>query len=170
MRKRSFFLALLAILITGAIQVAPAPAQDVPDYWPTDGWRTSTPEEQSMDSERLADMLTFVTEKEIDLHSIVIIRNGYIVTEVYFPGSDEQTKYHIYSCTKSVISALVGIAIDQGYLEGVDQPILEFFPDREIDRLDDAKQSICFCRSRPWLSFSEISLAYFFIPLRHVMF
>jgi CubicO group peptidase (beta-lactamase class C family) len=142
MRKGSFFLALLAILITGVIQVTPAPAQDTPDYWPTDGWRTSTPEQQGMDSERLANMLTFVEEKEIDLHSIVIIRDGYIVTEVYFPGSDEQTKYHIYSCTKSVISALVGIAIDQGYLEGVDQPILDFFPDREIDHLDDVKQSM----------------------------
>ena len=44
------------------------------------------------------------------------------------------------SVTKSVTSALVGIASDQGLLPGVGAPVLDFFPDREIQNVDSAKK------------------------------
>ena len=52
---------------------------EVPEYWPTAGFRTSTPEEQGMDSEILVEMLNAYQEEsagnpELDIDSITIIR------------------------------------------------------------------------------------------------
>jgi hypothetical protein len=59
------------VLLTGC-------AARPPDYWPTEGWRTSTPEEQGMDSDQLARFLEYVEERDIEIRSVVIARNGYI--------------------------------------------------------------------------------------------
>jgi len=112
------------------------------DYWPTDGWRTSTPEEQGMRSGMLADMLKNIKEKGYPIESITIIRNGYIVTDAYFHPFEKDTKHILHSCTKSITSALVGIALDKGHIKDVSQPILEFFPDKTIANLDDHKRAI----------------------------
>lgn len=113
-----------------------------PDTWPTDGFQTSTPEEQGMDSEKLLEMLAYYEKQsaedpEFDIDSITIVRDGYIVADLYFdPLYPEDTPHIIHSCTKSVMSALIGIAIEQGYIESVDVPVVEFFPDKHIPNMD----------------------------------
>ncbi|HUU19107.1 MAG TPA: hypothetical protein VMW72_18290 [Sedimentisphaerales bacterium] len=42
-------------------------------------WRTSTPEEQDMDSAKLDEMMEFIDEMDLAIDSVVIVRNGYIV-------------------------------------------------------------------------------------------
>ena len=55
--------------------VPPTSVTTQPDYWPTTGWRASTPEEQGMDSEKLAELMDYLQEqKSIDIHSLLIIR------------------------------------------------------------------------------------------------
>ena len=112
------------------------------DYSPTEGWRTSTPEEQGMQSGTLADMLANIKEEGYAIESITIIRNGYIVTDAYFYPFTKDTKHIIHSCTKSITSALVGIAIGKGHIKNVSQPMLEFFPEKSIANLDDYKRAI----------------------------
>ncbi|MFQ5796390.1 MAG: serine hydrolase domain-containing protein [Candidatus Bipolaricaulia bacterium] len=113
-----------------------------PDYWPTQGWRTSTPEAQGMDSARLAEMLAYIQEGQIDIDSVTVVRNGYIVTDAYFYPVRQNRLHILHSVSKSVTSTLVGIAIDQGYIEGVDQPVLGFFPERTVANLNDVKQAM----------------------------
>lgn len=60
--------------------------------------------------------------------AFVMIKDGYIVDEYYKEGYDETSIFPLHSCSKSVTSALIGIAIDQGYIEGVDTPISVYFP------------------------------------------
>ena len=62
------------------------------------------------------------------LHSMLIARNGELLFEKYYNGTGPERQANIKSASKSVISALVGIAIDQGLIEGIDQPIGDFFP------------------------------------------
>jgi len=112
------------------------------DYSPTKGWRTSTPEKQGMQSGMLADMLENIKENGYAIESITIVRNGYIVTDAYFYPFEKDTKHIIHSCTKSITSALVGIAIDKGHIKNVNQPILEFFPKKTIANLDEHKRAI----------------------------
>ena len=98
-----------------------------PDYWPTTGWRNSAPESQGMDSELMARMLEAVSANETSIHSILVIRNGYLVTEAYFHPYTRDTKMHIQSVTKSVIGMLVGRAVDNGYIKNDDVKLADFY-------------------------------------------
>lgn len=137
MRKAIVF---LTVLVLAALIVTPVTAQeDV--YFPTTEWRTSTPEEQGMDSAALAKLIEAISELA-DLDSLLIVRNGYVVAEVYWHPFTKDLKHELYSTSKSVLSALVGIAIDQGYIESVDQTVLGFFPEIEVQNLDDDKRAM----------------------------
>jgi CubicO group peptidase (beta-lactamase class C family) len=63
------------------------------------------------------------------LHSLLVSRDGELVLERYFNGADATELSNVKSVSKSVISALVGIAIERGHIEGVDQPIGDYFSD-----------------------------------------
>lgn len=62
---------------------------------------------------------------------VLIVRGGELVLEEYFGGYRRDAKHMIASCTKSFVSALIGIALDQGRLEGVDSRMFRFFPEYE---------------------------------------
>ncbi len=95
-----------------------------------------------MDSQQLTDMFAAVERQHIRLHSLLIVRNGYVVVEAYYPPYTPETRHTVQSITKSVIGSLIGIAIDQGKLNGVQDSLVSFFPDRSMDRLDARKASI----------------------------
>ena len=72
-----------------------------------------------------------IREQKIGLHSLLIIRHGVIVSETYYAGYRSDRRQHeLYSVTKSFISTLVGIAIDQGKLRGVDQRVMDLLPNQ----------------------------------------
>ena len=108
-------------------------------YWPTDGWRSSTPEEQGISSSALLKVLDRVDEQQLNLHSLLVIRNGYLVSEVYYNPFTAEMAAPVASVTKSVTSALVGIAIDKGYIKDEQAKVLSFFPNQTIANLDAAK-------------------------------
>jgi CubicO group peptidase (beta-lactamase class C family) len=134
------FFILLAIALLCTISFLSCSGQ--PDYWPTTDWKTSTPEAQGMDSEKLITALEKIEMLELDLHSLLVIRNGYIVLETYFYPYTQETTHHIYSCTKSFTSTLVGLAVDKGYIKDVNQSIVSFFPDILSANPDEAKKNI----------------------------
>ncbi|MFX1341305.1 MAG: serine hydrolase domain-containing protein [Promethearchaeota archaeon] len=113
-----------------------------PDYWPTDGWRFSTPEVQGMLSSHLVAMRNFLNTYQIQPDSVLIIRNGYIVYEDYPTGHNENMRHVLFSCTKSVASAVLGIALEQGFFNGTQDRLLDFFPDRTIANPDPRKERI----------------------------
>lgn len=135
------FIVVLIVLSVGAVRITPAPAQDVTS-WPTAGWETSAPEEQGIDSAKLTDMFIQIQEAGYNIHGVVIVRHGKLVAEAYRVPNDATTLHEIKSCTKSFISALIGIALQQGAIEGIDQHALDFFPDRTPANLDDAKRGM----------------------------
>ena len=63
------------------------------------------------------------------LYSFLVSRHGTLIVERYFNGARAARPANIKSASKSVISALVGIAIDRGHIAGVRQPISSFFPE-----------------------------------------
>jgi CubicO group peptidase (beta-lactamase class C family) len=118
--------------------------QVLSEYWPTEGWRTSTPEEQGVDSVVLVAMMDAIQSGGAvhNIDSITIIRNGYIVLDITFYPFQLNSTHIIHSCTKSIISALVGIAIEQGNIESVQQPVLDLFPERTVANLTPAKEAM----------------------------
>ncbi len=113
------------------------------DYWPTDGWLNSTPDEQGMDSTILQEMVDYVDDENYNIYSVVVIRNGYIAFENYFKSYINANSTHLmYSVTKSFTSALIGICIDQGYIANTSQTLLSFFPEYNITNVDERRERI----------------------------
>lgn len=150
-------LGALAILVIGIVALiyTPSPKFEpvtyepiTPDYWPTEGWQTSTPEEQGMDSEKLLEMMRFYEEKRAEnelfrIDSMTIIRNGYIVADIYpNPLYPTDSTHIMHSCTKSLMGALIGIAIEKGYLENVDVPICDIFADHGYQVTDERMKDV----------------------------
>ena len=138
-------LVLLAVAIATIIiwkAVKPSTSSvPAPDYWPTTGWRNSTPEAQGIDSDKLADLVLAVREQNIQVHSLLVIRNGYLVADATFYPYDGQTAHNVASVTKSLMTTLIGIAADQGKLD-LDDKMVSFFPGSSIANLDQRKEKI----------------------------
>lgn len=108
------------------------PAPSAPEPWPTEGWPTSTPEAQGFDSDRLATALRSVRERRLDVHSVLLVRNGTIVADVTLFPYVRGTVHALASITKSVTATLIGIAARQGRLD-VHRPVLELFPELQVE-------------------------------------
>ncbi|HMG90002.1 MAG TPA: serine hydrolase [Chryseolinea sp.] len=93
-------------------------------------WEVSTPADQQMDAQVLEELRGEVRDLP-NIYSFLIVRNGKIVHEQYHSGANKNTLLHIRSITKRITAFLVGIAIDEGYIEGYEEPLTNFFP--EID-------------------------------------
>ena len=132
-----FFIASYALLSSFVLA-----SEQSPDYWPTKNWRTASPESQGMESEYLLKMMEAIWEQEIGINCALIVRNGYIVFESNSYAYHHSDMRNIQSCTKSVTSALIGIAIDKGFIKDVHQPVLDFFPDRTAKKLDTDKKAM----------------------------
>lgn len=109
-------------------------------YFPTEDWRTSTPEEQGMDSGKLADMLHSIKDFS-GIRSVLVIRHGYLVLESYRAPYDRDTAMNVKSVSKSFMSALTGIAIREKYINNVDQKVAEFLPEY-FENADPRKKEI----------------------------
>jgi CubicO group peptidase (beta-lactamase class C family) len=116
-----------------------------------------------MESQRLAQLLDAIQEQHLDLHSLLIVRNGYLVSETYFGSYQQDTRHELYSCTKSFISTLIGIAIDKGYIDGTDHRIVDFLPEHTFANLDAQKEAMTLenlLTMRSGLDWQEGDLAY----------
>ena len=147
MRTRIIIIGLITVAILAVLAILLIPRFRKPEqansqsYFPTRAWRTSTPEEQGFDSVKLAEGLQALQKNNININSLLIIRNGYVILDAYFYPYDNTIPHKLASVTKSFTTTLIGIAIDQGKIQ-LDQPMVSFFPDRVIDNLDDYKKSI----------------------------
>jgi CubicO group peptidase (beta-lactamase class C family) len=112
------------------------------DYWPTHEWRMKDLALAGMDPEKITELENMVQSQYKNINGIVIVRNGYIVFEKYYNGCNSLDTHNVASVTKSFTSALVGIAIDAGYIKSVDQKVLEFFPEYGADSDNLLKRSM----------------------------
>lgn len=99
------------------------------NYWPTHKWQTADLTSVGMDAEKFTILEQMIKSQYRNINGIIVIRKGYIVFERYYNGYGPPDTHNVASVTKSFISALIGIAIDAGYIKSVDQKVLDFFPE-----------------------------------------
>jgi CubicO group peptidase (beta-lactamase class C family) len=119
--------------------------EDLKLVWPNDDWVRSKPESQNLDSQKLNLLISQIQEgtRFPDLHSLIIVRHGFLVVEEYFKGYKANKMHTLQSVSKSFTSALVGIAIHLGQIKGVKERLLEFFKDKKsIKHLNQWKKEI----------------------------
>jgi CubicO group peptidase (beta-lactamase class C family) len=119
----------LMIIMTGCSPMTGEldPAAD--SEWP---WEAVTPESQGIQSEDLVRMVEYIEEYNLAIHSIIIYKDGTIPFETYFDSYSTQLSHNLKSTSKGVISALVGIALHEGYIESLDESVLSYFPEYKL--------------------------------------
>lgn len=118
-----------ACVLAAAFAGAAACAQDgTPVEW-SRSFSSAMPEQVGMSSEALATMTDWV-EHGPPILSLLVSRHGKLVYELYTSGIERAQAHYVMSVTKSVVSALVGIAIEQQLLPSVDTPVTRVLPRR----------------------------------------
>ena len=110
--------------------------EDIPVVAP---WQVDLPENRQMDPAVFAQLHADLESS--DVYAMVTVKDGVIIDEYYQEGYDETSVFPLHSCTKSFTSALVGIAIEQGYFTSVDDPLSDYLP-QVLDLADTGKQQI----------------------------
>lgn len=73
-----------------------------------------------------------IKEDYKNINGMLVVHKGNVVFENYYNGYGPDDAYHVASVTKTVISALIGICIDKGYIKSVYQKVIEFFPEYNV--------------------------------------
>ncbi len=120
---------LLACFSSAHAQTAPVPAPD---------WPTPSATEQAFDAKTFSGLERHIAESLTDISSVVVIRRGRVAFEYYASGQSRDSLHGVESVTKSVLSTLVGIAVAQGRISDLDQPIIAVMPEL-ADANDDPR-------------------------------
>ncbi len=77
-----------------------------------------------------------------NIAGMVVLKDGKKLYESYFNECTATSRIHVYSASKSILSILIGIAIDKGYIKSIDQKVLDFFPDYTLKRKENTIQNV----------------------------
>src|SRR5574341_1002010 len=104
-------------------------------------WNSSTPEAQGMNSQVLDS--AFVQARQLGfVDGLLVVRNGFIVGEKYYNGYHVFTPHNVMSVSKSFLSAITGLALQQGYIDSLDEKMLDYFPEYVYPGMDNRKHDI----------------------------
>jgi CubicO group peptidase (beta-lactamase class C family) len=108
-----------------------------------DDLRTGDIKETNLDAELLDKMMrSIVAGRYPNVHSVLIMQHNKLVFEEYFYEYTRNTLQEMRSASKSVISALAGIAIKQGYIKSVNQKLTDLLPQYHFDNASVLKDKI----------------------------
>lgn len=95
-----------------------------------------------MDQKRIIELEQKISTDYGNTTGVAVLKEGKLVYEKYFKGCTRESQVHVYSVTKSIISILIGIAVDRGYIQSVDQKVLDFFPGYIVRKRENTIQNI----------------------------
>lgn len=106
----------------------------------SDGWTTNTLQAQGIKPDLIEKMMIQLRSEKHKIHSIVIVKDNELVLEEYFDDYSNDTPHDLRSVTKSIRSLLAGIAIDNGYIESIDDPFLKYLKSHSPKKNKDPKK------------------------------
>lgn len=95
-----------------------------------------------MDNKKITELEGRILDDYSNIAGIVVLKDGTTKYEKYFNNCTPDSRIHIYSVTKSILSVLIGIAMDKGYIRDVNQKVLDFFPEYNVAKNESAIQNI----------------------------
>ena len=117
--------------------------RDGATYWPGASWRTAAPAQVGLDGVRLNTLVDRLRSNAIPgLHSVIVVRHGYVAVEAYFNGSSASQVHTMQSVSKSVTSLVTGIAVGDGKLS-TSTKLFDLLPQYDsLIRGDERKRAI----------------------------
>lgn len=108
-----------------------------------DGWKTNDLQSQNIDSTFIIKLFNQLQIKENKIHSVLLVKNNQIIIEEYFGKNSVNKQHDLRSVTKSITSILMGIAVDKGFIESVNDPISKYIKSLvPTKNLDERKNEI----------------------------
>ncbi|MCP5064334.1 MAG: serine hydrolase [Ignavibacteriae bacterium] len=110
-----------------------------------DGLVVSTPSSENVNTTQLSQIYeeTYSDEQLWSIRSLLVFRNGKLIAESYMKDDNDIVTHHlIWSCTKQVVGVLVGIAVDKGLIESLDDPLSKYLPEEASKYPDKADITI----------------------------
>jgi CubicO group peptidase (beta-lactamase class C family) len=101
--------------------------------WPTASWPESSPEAQGVSSGDLAEALEVAHARQLNIHNLIVVRNGVIILDANFYPFTPRMRHDVASVTKSIMSVLVGIAVDEKHFTSVDELVSAALPTTQLD-------------------------------------
>lgn len=95
-----------------------------------------------MDDQKRTNLERMICEEYSNIAGIVVRKHDQLVYEKYWQNCTKESTLHIYSVTKSILSILIGIAFDKGYLTDINQPVLDFFPEYTVRKREKTIQHV----------------------------
>lgn len=95
-----------------------------------------------MNQEKVKELEKKINKEYSNIAGMVVLKDGKTLYENYFNGCNAASTIHVYSVTKSIISILIGIAIDKGYIPNINQKVLDFFPEYIVKRGEKTIQGV----------------------------
>lgn len=83
-----------------------------------------------------------IKKQYANIRGISVFQNGENVYERYFGRKKESDKFNVASVTKSILSILIGIAIDKGYIKSVQEKVVDFFPEYQFDDTNKVRNRV----------------------------
>jgi CubicO group peptidase (beta-lactamase class C family) len=141
--RAGFLITALACQPATSAQSAQQLPRDGATYWPGTSWRTASPAQVGFDPVRLNALVDRLTTNAIPgLHSLIVVRHGYVAVEAYFNGSSAAQVHTMQSVTKSVTSLVTGIAIGEGKLTAASR-VFDLLPRYDsLIRGDERKRAV----------------------------
>lgn len=94
-----------------------------------DNWTISTPDKEGMDMELIKEVVPKISNDYDGIDGIVVVRHGKLILDEYFNGYDSEKPHKLFSITKSITGAVVGIAIEQGFMKSENDSIKNYLGD-----------------------------------------
>ncbi len=102
-------------------------------------WTFDAPENHHMDSAVLEALHQALPGSGI--HGVVTVKDGVVIDQYYQEGYDENSLFQLHSASKSFTSALIGIAVEEGYIGGVEDLVADYLP-QLLEQEDTEKHSL----------------------------
>ena len=119
-------------------EATPEPSPE-PEPEPVNDWEQDLPENHGMDPVLLEQMRTAL--KDAPVYAVLMVKDGVIVDEYYQEGQDETSVFPFHSASKSVTSALFGIALEEGAIGSVDDLLSDYLP-QVLEQEDAGKHAL----------------------------
>ncbi len=102
----------------------------------------STPEKQGISSENLLELYRAVdTDEDANVHSMLVLRNGHVVSEGYWAPYIKEAPHQLYSMSKSITATAIGLLVDEGMLT-LDERIVDIFADKVTNKAEHPQRNI----------------------------
>lgn len=131
--KKTISIVALSVLVLGATNCSTEPSKSLP---------RSTPEQENVDVQGIEAYLDALQKDSIEIHSLMLVRNGKVVYEKWLEGNSPDSVHIMYSVSKSFAATAIGFAVDEGLVK-LDDAVISFFPNELPDTLSPYLEQLC---------------------------